>query len=137
MLHRTALGRLVLQPCPLSERKHLLSVAVAQAKGARRLRRFRSGQRWVSAECLSRGNVRTLKRPEGRAPAALRIGALYEYKVAGITADDSCRSTPVLQTTRSDLPTSRLTVHRLPSREFVFSGVRPSSGAETLENDGT
>src|SRR5206468_11871655 len=49
-------------------------IAFAQAKGARRLRRFRGGQPWLCSKCQGRGIVPTLKRPKGRAPAAFGVG---------------------------------------------------------------
>ena len=58
---------------------YLFSVAFAQAKGARRLRRFRGGQSWVCSECQGRGMVPTLKRPKGRAPAAFGVGTVNKY----------------------------------------------------------
>src|SRR5438093_12548175 len=58
----------------------LFSVAFAQAKGARRLRRFCGGQPWVCSECQARGTVPTLKRPKGHAPAAFGVGTPNKYE---------------------------------------------------------
>src|SRR5439155_8496722 len=64
---------------PSATPTHLFSAAFAQSKGARRLRRFRGGPPWVCSECQGRGMVPTLKRPKGRAPAAIGVGTLNKY----------------------------------------------------------
>src|SRR5580765_4777602 len=55
---------------------YLFSGVATRADGARRLRRFRVAQTRGCREKPRDGKLRTMKRPEGRAPAQIMVAAL-------------------------------------------------------------
>src|SRR5213594_384959 len=83
MLHRIAHERLVSPACPLRCGEHLLSVAVAQAKGARTLVRRKVGWR-RGPEISQRGSaLRGFLRDKSRAPSEFLVGALNTHLPLG------------------------------------------------------